>query len=145
MRLGDKHEWQVVEYNDGFKVTVPSKSGSSKDVIISLFDDPESGELWARYIGDAGAAQLLDPEFCLKLNGEDRFATGHLALRKSRLVFQDTQLVAEADEAEMRASVRNVAKFAIALTKLGEEARIGQGTGKFVRHRRLTDTFKREG
>lgn len=134
--------WKLTEYNDGFKVEVAVRN-STRSVLVTFVDDPDTGEVFARFASMICPADILDPEFCLRLNGENRFLSGCLALRKDRLVFLDSQLVSEADELEIKLKVRNVAKFSMALNRLAEEASQGRGTGKFVR-KRLTASIPSE-
>jgi hypothetical protein len=139
LKVCDTNGWKFVEYNDGFKVEVTIRK-VARSVVVTFVDDPDTGEVFSRFASLICQANILDHEFCLRLNGENRFLSGFVALRKDRLVFLDSQLVSEADELEIKLKIRNAAKFSLALSRLAKEASEGRGTGKFVR-RRITATM----
>jgi hypothetical protein len=139
LKVCDNADWKLTEYNDGFKVEVAVRK-VHRSVLVTFVDDPETGEVFARFASMICPAKVLDPEFCLRLNGENRFLSGCLALRKDRLIFLDSQLVSEADELEIKLKLQNTGRFSVALARLAEEASQGRGTGKYVR-RRITTTL----
>lgn len=136
LRLAQLNQWKVDETDNGFTVGVPVRN-LVKVVRVRLCEDPETGELWARYEATAGPAGVLDPEFCLRLNGEDRFLAGSVAQRNNQLLFVDSQLVEDADENEVLKSIRSVARYSMALQALIQQAREGRGTGRLVRSEKL--------
>ena len=112
--IAEKNQWQL-EHADPEYVMHVKTLGLCKPVRISFVKEPGGKGAWARYVADAGPDGHLPAEFCLRLNADKRFITGGIALRGDRLIYLDTQNTEDADDSEVRSSLRYVARFAIAL------------------------------
>lgn len=135
-RVCASNSWELHPRGEAFQVQI-TVGTQKKDVLVTFADDSETGEMWARFWSEGCRAGILDADFLLRLNGEDRFLTGCVALKKEHIVVVDSQLTSTADELEIRSCLWNTAKFALAIKRLASDAMEGKGTGKFVRGKLL--------
>lgn len=133
--------WDITPFNESYKVAVKVRE-ITKDLLVTFAEDPETSELWVRIWSEGCRAEILDPTFLLRLAGEDRFMTGSVALKRDRILICDSMLASETTEMGILSRLWSVARFALAIGRLADQALQGQGTGKFVRSKLLDDLKK---
>ena len=65
-RICEKNSWGFEQAEQGLLLEVKIGPQLTKRVAIQFVEEQGTGELWARYVSDAGPSEFLDPTFCLR-------------------------------------------------------------------------------
>lgn len=103
-------DWSVSDTEDGsLVIEVPTGKGRTQRVRVTEDTDIADQQI-VRYWSVIGPADGIDYQRCLEENA--KLAYGAFALQDELLVMMDTQLVQDADPAEVGASIGNLAAYA---------------------------------